>query len=572
MIVDTTPISQPKKNVVATDKFIQVFDEFGYEFGWSGGAENFNDDSQVSYVKITNARVGDDNRLKVQDDWKEGTLDGSFTGKVFSGRWYQDGGSGYFELTFTPDFTTAIGWRNDGDNTPKKGMCFKALIQNNDDLICSHPSLHPPSIEIKSVNFKPITISTLTLAYDDRRRVSIDFVGNDLVSRPENLQYLYKLKKSSGDTDWQQATYNIPIFFDEIPPGKHTLLVKTIDEDGLESEPAVLEIIVEESPLTPTELLIRGLILSALLGLVIFGANWWRQQQLTKWDIEHHFNPFISEVAVKEPEMFFGRQEILHDVLRSIQATNFVIYGEKRIGKTSLLHQIDHRLSEMKGKHFDYLPLVVSLHAMSEQRFFRDLMRKMVVRIKAKGRYPAEGLFLKCEQEDIAYDSISFNGDLDTLQAALDAQNDFLPLRVVLLVDEGDVLKRYSQDTLAQLRETFMVWAGDYLKIVLTCEGPDEREWTLDGSPWMSIFGKHYRLTPFTEEEARELIVHPVPNYTYQTEAIKRILERSQLVPRHIQNICRQTINEMLADKTKTGTITLDHVKSALKNEQEEES
>ena len=422
--------------------------------------------------------------------------------------------------------------------------------------------LRPPWIEIVRVNSNPLTTTALTLSNEEPQRIFIDFAGDDLVTRPENLQYLYKLEKSSGDTDWQQATYNRPIIFEELDSGEHTLLVKAIDEDELESEPAKLDITVEEPPLTPSEWLMRGLVVTALFGLVVFGGNWRRRRKATQWDIQHHFNPFISEVAVKEPKMFFGRQEILDDVLRSIQATNFVIYGEKRIGKTSLLHQIDHRLSEMGGKYFDYLPLVVSLHAMSEERFFRDLMRKMVARIKGKGRYPADGLFLECHEEaDMPYDSISFNGDLETLQSALDAQSD-LPLRVVLLVDEGDVLKRYSQDTLAQLRETFMVWAGDYLKIVLTCEGPDERDWQLEGSPWMSIFGKQYRLTPFTDEEARELIVEPVPNYRYQPEAIERILQRSQLVPRHIQNICRQTINEMLADKT--GRITLDHVESAL--------
>lgn len=451
----------------------------------------------------------------------------------------------------------------DSSVVDRDGFTWRAT---NDGLVRFLSDKRSPWLKIAKVNDNELTSSAVALAYDDRRRISIDFEGNDIVTPPKNLQYFYNLKHSSGESDWQQATYDRPIYFHQLAPGKHTLVVKAIDEEGLESEPAKLDITVQQPPLPLLELLIGGLGFATVVGLMVWGKNRLQQQRQQRkarqWDSEHHFNPFMGEIAVKEPEMFFGRQEILHDVLRSIQATNFVIYGEKRIGKTSLLHQIDHHLSEMEGKHFDYLPLVVSFHAMSEERFFRDLMRKMVARIKKMGRYPAEGLFLECEQEaDMPYDSISFNGDLDVLQSALDAQSD-LALRVVLLVDEADVLKRYSQDTLAQLRETFMVWAGDYLKIVLTCEGPDERAWELEGSPWMSIFGKHYRLTPFTDEEARELIVEPVPNYGYQPEAIERILERSQLVPRHIQNICRQTIHEMLGDKT--GTITLDHVESAL--------
>lgn len=281
-------------------------------------------------------------------------------------------------------------------------------------------------------------------------------------------------------------------------------------------------------------------------------------------DIHHNFNPFISEAAVKDPDMFFGRQEILADILENIHATNFAIFGPKRIGKTSLLHQIEHGLSRKEEAHFDYLPLLISLHAVPESRFFRELMRKIGAGLKARGRYPAEGLPLQAPQsQEITepYDETSFYEDLILLRAALEAQSD-LPLRLVLLVDEGDALNHYRQETLAALRSIFMVSAAGYLKIVLTAEAKDNRAWELTGSPWFSIFGKQYQLTPFTPAEARQLIEKPVPHYRYQPEAIDLILERCQLVPRHIQNICRQAVAEMLAEKS--GRITRHHVEIAL--------
>ncbi|MFN8459581.1 MAG: hypothetical protein U0401_33870 [Anaerolineae bacterium] len=275
-------------------------------------------------------------------------------------------------------------------------------------------------------------------------------------------------------------------------------------------------------------------------------------------------NPYISEVAVKDPAMFFGRQEILADILNNIHATNFAIFGPKRIGKTSLLHQIDYHLSRQTEAQFDYLPLLVSLHAVPEARFFKELMRKIVAVLRAKERYPAEGLSLQVSQTqatDEPYDETSFYEDLIILHAALKAQTN-LPLRLVLLVDEGDILSHYRQETLAALRSIFMVSAGVYLKIVLTAEAKDNREWQLPGSPWFSIFGKQYQLTPFTPAEAQQLIEKPVPHYRYQPEAIDLILERSQLVPRHIQNICRQAVAEMLTEQS--GVITRKHVETAL--------
>jgi Cdc6-like AAA superfamily ATPase len=262
--------------------------------------------------------------------------------------------------------------------------------------------------------------------------------------------------------------------------------------------------------------------------------------------------------------MFFGRQEILADILNNIHATNFAIFGPKRIGKTSLLHQIDYRLSHQSEAQFDYVPLLVSLHTLPEDDFFKALMRQMVAVLRDKNRYPVGEPVLQYQSQIVLgefYDHITFYEDLIVLRAALDAQNK-LPLRLVLLVDEGDALNRYSQAILAQLRTIFMVRAANYLKIVLTAEVKDNREWRLEGSPWSSIFGKQYHLTPFTSTEARRLITEPVPHYRYQPEAIELILERSQLIPRHIQNICRQAVVEMLVEKS--GTITLTHVQTAL--------
>lgn len=276
-------------------------------------------------------------------------------------------------------------------------------------------------------------------------------------------------------------------------------------------------------------------------------------------------NPYYSEQPVTDPAMFFGRQEILAAVLGGIHANNFAIYGPKRIGKTSLLHQIDYQLSETRDAQLDYLPIFVSLHGASEASFFRDLMRKLVVGLRNKRRYPAKGVALQCDsgQVNTGYDVTTFVDDLAVLRDALQSHSSSRDVRLVLLIDEGDVLNTFDQMTLAGLRSIFMQCS--YLKMVLSREERDTRKWKLSGSSWESVLGAAYPLTPFTREDALSLVEKPVQGrYHYQPEAVEFILKRSQLVPRHIQNICRQVVEEASKDPQANAEITLRHVQAAL--------
>lgn len=57
-------------------------------------------------------------------------------------------------------------------------------------------------------------------------------------------------------------------------------------------------------------------------------------------------NPYITRAPVKEPEGFYGREDIMVRIFRDIarkQMQSHCIIGERRIGKTSLLYQIIHK-------------------------------------------------------------------------------------------------------------------------------------------------------------------------------------------------------------------------------------
>lgn len=60
-------------------------------------------------------------------------------------------------------------------------------------------------------------------------------------------------------------------------------------------------------------------------------------------------NPYIAGPPVSDPNAFFGREEVFRDVmhmLRNPHNNAIVLYGQRRIGKTSVLLQLKNRLAE----------------------------------------------------------------------------------------------------------------------------------------------------------------------------------------------------------------------------------
>src|SRR5262249_32869963 len=89
-------------------------------------------------------------------------------------------------------------------------------------------------------------------------------------------------------------------------------------------------------------------------------------------------NPYVVGNPLRSAEMFFGRQEDLRwvdDRLTHPGNEMIVRYGQRRIGKTSLLHQIRNQ----RGKG-SILPVLVDTHGLlpmlrSDDTFYAGLVR-----------------------------------------------------------------------------------------------------------------------------------------------------------------------------------------------------
>ncbi|NJN99449.1 MAG: ATP-binding protein [Anaerolineales bacterium] len=90
-----------------------------------------------------------------------------------------------------------------------------------------------------------------------------------------------------------------------------------------------------------------------------------------------NFNPYIAGPPITQPEMFFGRQTDLEKVTGLLKNNFVMLTGPRRIGKTSLLHQLAYQLSILIGTE-QFIPVLVNIEGAVETEFFHLLMEEIV--------------------------------------------------------------------------------------------------------------------------------------------------------------------------------------------------
>ena len=162
-------------------------------------------------------------------------------------------------------------------------------------------------------------------------------------------------------------------------------------------------------------------------------------------------NPYIAGNPVRGETLFVGRSDILREVqklLRNPEANAIVLYGQRRIGKTSILFELEQQLAESG----EYLPVYFDLHDKSDlslseilYRLAGQISRHVDGTIVDRDHFDKEGSFFR---------------------------NDFLPgavcptsKKLIFLFDEFDVLDRPYK---GQVGATFLPYLRRW--IARTCD------------------------------------------------------------------------------------------------------
>jgi len=237
-------------------------------------------------------------------------------------------------------------------------------------------------------------------------------------------------------------------------------------------------------------------------------GSWrWRRSRRLAALRRDEWDPYVVGAVVQDPKKFYGREEALQSILTALAHGNHVaVYGERRIGKTSLLYQVAHRLRAEPPSDRRFIPVIVNLQMVTEDQFFQALMSH----VARAARPLVSDLELSCDKRPRDYGALDMVEDLETLFDALgEAAGSERPTRIMLLLDEGDEINSYAPSTQGPLRGLFMTPVGQQVRLVWSGQHLD-RTWKLNTSPWYNLFKEPVYLAGLSEEAATRLIREPV--------------------------------------------------------------
>ena len=240
------------------------------------------------------------------------------------------------------------------------------------------------------------------------------------------------------------------------------------------------------------------------------------------------FNPYISGGPVRDPDMFFGREELLRGILNALHQNSIMLSGEPRIGKTTLLCRLAEELRATDDPEWVFIPAMVDMEGTPQPRFFHLLMESISAAsawISASGWRSAAALLLGLGRplHRPRFYRPTCAPLIETLAPVVTPRT----ARLILLIDEMDVINAYDTLVKQQLRRIFMSSQAYNLGAVVA--GTQiSKAWDRAESPWYNLFNE-IQLDPFSPADARCLLIEPVRGvYEWEEAALEFVLARAE--------------------------------------------
>jgi len=250
-------------------------------------------------------------------------------------------------------------------------------------------------------------------------------------------------------------------------------------------------------------------------------------------------NPYIVGQPIRKPEMVFGRDPLFTRIFSVLHQNSLLLHGERRIGKTTVLLQLELRLHAADDAEYRFRPVYIDLQGIEEASFFHHMMEEILQRFGKR----AKGLVLNYTPTRATYSGREFQRDLRTVIKTLcGPQPDGRTERVVLLIDEADVMYGYNERALQEFRRIFMNDYAAYLSCVFAAVHI-QRQWKRYESPLYNLF-QQIELPPLARADTELLARTPVRGrYEYDEDAINLIYALSKGRPMKIQLLCLEAVN-----------------------------
>jgi hypothetical protein len=246
-------------------------------------------------------------------------------------------------------------------------------------------------------------------------------------------------------------------------------------------------------------------------------------------------NPYIPGKPVDNPDLFFGRREALTSIRENLVKGRrvFVVSAPPRMGRSSLLRQVGHRLPE------EYV--AARLDLLEEESPGLDwLLWRVADAVAQQVRRRGESPLAMPGWE-------AFQGNTGLLLER------FWPEARAALVDRGLVLLLDDLDCLAaegdRLLPNFLTMLSDWrdreaaVAFVITTSAARQASLLRD-HPRLFAGALTYTLGPLSSEEATRLITWPVDGVlTYDYGVARRMIEVTSGHPHYLQLLCYEIVN-----------------------------
>jgi len=253
-------------------------------------------------------------------------------------------------------------------------------------------------------------------------------------------------------------------------------------------------------------------------------------------------NPFIAGSWVRG-EDFFGRSELVREVLEGERHSLWVL-GGRRLGKTSLLKELEHRVQ--KSRETPFVPLYWDLQGSGDARGLAETLLASV-EDSEPFRRATDVLVEDLESQPVA-----------EMLASLVRRTVRSGWRLLLLVDEAEellVVGRSDAAVLARLRRVLS--RGSEVRTVITATrllARVDEQAAMPTSPFLQGFIPPVYLTPLTPAEGRTLLARG----GFAAADTETVLERAACHPFLVQLIASRlfesrdlavTLDQLAADE-----------------------
>ena len=303
-------------------------------------------------------------------------------------------------------------------------------------------------------------------------------------------------------------------------------------------------------------------------------------------EIENPYAAYAEGGVVGDAKMFFGREELIRNIAHAIQESRsgskcVVVFGQKRSGKSSVLHHLKKSLEK------DSKLLILDLGnigSIQDENSHVPLLHQILKRILTVLEFAIEDLVdkgfsslnLLIPDDSEFYEHPAplqcFQDTFERLKRQVTHHEDWRGVRAVLLIDEFQYI--YDRIVAGKIPESFMqnwkaLLQANYFSAVLV--GQDVMPKFKDRFP--NEFGttQDERVTYLTQEDARRLVDEPIriggPQGAsrYREHAIERILALTAGSSFYIQIICNRLVEYMNSKHAALVTeADVEHVKNEL--------